>query len=378
MRQVSAAYLVAERNAVAEGRRPGALQSISPEQIPEVTRQMAVAGVVVLPLGKTARSQGYQSAHIVPSGNAPWDHRCAITRPGDVDAWVEAWKSGDNDAMGRLLGYPECCRKFFEWAWVQEKWIDTTGPMRNTGAGLNTLLRWFGVRPVSHLPCSSACAESALVAKAFELTEPEATWHREMLSWPTLWSSLHGIAEIYTPVFRASVPTDALAEKTEVCYFGTSYPAEGARGLTFPYRMNVPIVIERPSLKNGFISDETMRAAHRVLLEQINGLDFDTVLDLGCGDGTLLMQIPALRRIGVESNADVALIAAKTLTHVVTGDCTDRRIVDRLLAEWRPSLVIAQADRNPVGQFPGHCWVLTYSYENGTRASLVTPLAQAA
>jgi MoaA/NifB/PqqE/SkfB family radical SAM enzyme len=61
-------------------------------------------------------------------------------------------------------------------------------------------------------------------------------WLSEMLSWPFEWSSLHGIAEIRTPILKIAATTDAAAHKHTVQCKGDSYPEEGAAGVVFPYR----------------------------------------------------------------------------------------------------------------------------------------------
>jgi hypothetical protein len=64
----------------------------------------------------------------------------------------------------------------------------------------------------------------------------EMRWLQDILSWPYEWSSLHGIAEIRTPVVKVAVPTDATACTYTVRLPGTSYPREAADGNRFPYR----------------------------------------------------------------------------------------------------------------------------------------------
>jgi len=90
------------------------------------------------------------------------------------------------------------------------------------------------------------------------------------------------------------------------------------------------------------------------------------VIDLGCGDGTLLRKVPATRRVGVEQ---LSTTVTDGLDRTAYFDCTDRTLVARLVEEERPDLVIAQRDRNPPDQF--ECDVLSYSYEGAASAALV-------
>jgi hypothetical protein len=113
-------------------------------------------------------------------------------------------------------------------------------------------------------------------------------------------------------------PTAPTAARCEFQLFGTSYPTEGAHGLGFPFQNSlVPIkpasavtpqrtprvnrLSGHPSKQemrvNGFRSREIKDSAHLPLLEAISrslaGLE-GAVLDLGCGDGTLLKKITEL------------------------------------------------------------------------------------
>lgn len=414
--RISNAYLQTERNLVAAGARPSALQHVSPEQLPVLLAAEAKRGNLVLPLAQVAKATSYQSAPVPLQSGAPFDYRCAITRPENAERWATAWNAGDNDAIGGLLGYPACCREFFKRYWVTERWMDTTWPMAllssphpddsrsalaseghtalaspraeaaqrlsrieregaRAGADINMLWRWFGVRSVSHLPCSFGCAQSSTQGAAsirqMAATHPdEARWLEDVLSWPVRWTSLRGIAEITTPIFRAAVPSDAVAEMLEVRYEGVGYPVEGARGDGFPFRSTPTpaptIQIARPAARNpavnGFFNIAAQSTAHSKLLAAIDpGTTFDCVVDLGCGDGELLLKVPARRRVGVETHSVSAFMAEMRLDKVIVGDCTSPEVLQQVFAE-KPDLIIAQRNRNPVESLPGYL-VLSYSYD---------------
>jgi len=412
---ISNAWLQTERDLVAAGIRPSALQSVNPDQLPALLAQEAKRGLMVIPLTKTARSDGYQSATQPITG--AWDYRCSITTAAHAAAWPDVLQTGDNAAIGTLLGYPSCCCEFFTRVWSQERWFDTTVPMallpsphspgtrsaraasgqtaqpspRSEGAerpsegrgegtevrGINMLWRWFGVRPVSHLPCSFGCkdsiqqAEMNLIHMALRFPE-EAAWMRDILAWSVKFTSFRGIGELTTPILRASVPTDALAERFELRYMGAGYPEEGAAGLAFPFRRAVtrPVTIQlaRPSAQNpavnGFSTLAAMHSAHSRLIEAAGPGPYQTVLDLGCGDGTLLSRIPAKRRVGIESNSDTWQLASKRVDRAILGDCTRQSFVQAVIEAEKPDLIIAQRDRNPPVIFKD-ANVLSYSYEEG-------------
>ena len=194
----------------------------------------------------------------------------------------------------------------------------------------NVLLRWLGVRAVPHLPCRADCDDTIRLADDMLRLgrdagfAAEAAWMMEVLSWPVEWSALHGIAEIRTPIAKAVTRTDATAQKRVVCRRGRGYPAEGARGVVFPFRGAVapgvretllaPAIVHRRDHSshddNGFSSEIAKRAAHRPIVERacehFGGLP-GRVLDLGCGNGVLLNTIRAanarLVPYGVDADA---------------------------------------------------------------------------
>jgi hypothetical protein len=277
-----------------------------------------------------------------------------VGRPADVQAFRAAWTASDDEAIGRLLGYPECCRTFFRRVWVDDRMVDTTWPMARVSAGetngarslsvagpaaANILWRWMGVRAVPHLPCRVDCEKT--IALGERLVEvgwlsghgAEMDWLLEILSWPVEWSALHGIAEVKTPVLKVSTRTDATASRYVVRREGTDYPAEGARGLQFPYRAParaarftgsasfrrglsqvLPEVAARTAqhaTDNGFPSLAAMDQAHApivtlasTLLDRRGG----AVLDLGCGNGALLGKLqsghPELVPFGIDQDPE--------------------------------------------------------------------------
>jgi trans-aconitate methyltransferase len=67
-----------------------------------------------------------------------------------------------------------------------------------------------------------------------------------------------------------------------------------------------------------------MHRAHDALLNTIAGLTFERVVDLGCGDGTLLSRIPANRRVGIEIDGARAAKARGKVDRVEVADAPIR------------------------------------------------------
>lgn len=178
-----------------------------------------------------------------------------------TELFKAAWIHNDHDELGRFLGYPACCRQFFQRWFVEQKSNDPSWLIARNTAGCfiegthaalsgnplgNILLRCAGVRAVPHLPCKCDCPSSLDLAARMLALYPslgyseEAEWLQEMLDWPMEWSALHGIAEIRTPVMKLVTTTDATAAKRTVRWRGNSCPSDAARGLGFPYTTGGP------------------------------------------------------------------------------------------------------------------------------------------
>ena len=123
----------------------------------------------------------------------------------------------------------------------------------------------MGARAVPHLPCRFDCAATVefadrLLAVGRESGfDEEMDWLLEVLSWPVEWSALHGIAEIKTPVLKVVTRTDATPGATWCAGPAEAYPAEGARGLSFPLRQPVKL---RISESRGFPAGPRARRPH--------------------------------------------------------------------------------------------------------------------
>ena len=334
-RLISMTWESVEVQAVKEGVKDACLQSIGPQDLPDLSERLAQQGLVAVPLGRQGTSNTYQNASHPYEEGKPWVYRVLICKPETVVEFLWAWRANDDWCIGELLGYPECCRNFYDWSWKKGQWRDVAltsvvgeihaksleFPTHLTFNGFfqnNVFLRQLGVRMVSHLPCSPICTASTEVAEdlarvatknGFATTE---AWTREILQWPFRWTSLHGIAILTTPVVKIIYNTDPLSEVVEITKVGDVYPAEGGRG-EFPFQENVHAVNIFRSLNaedNGFSSVGAMLKAHEMILDGVKSLPIPLgarVIDLGCGDGQLLQSIVDLTRlypVGVESNKD--------------------------------------------------------------------------
>lgn len=315
---------------VREGLRACGLTSITACQLTTFRDRLYSNGLATVSLAKVAASPAaYRVRNLPPSDGDPYDFRVVYGREDVVRSFAEAWSARDDQTMGLLLGYPSCCIAFFKEHWASEHFCDTTWPMAQRSSQFrsdghiidvkpnphgNVLLRWLGIRPVSHLPCAFDCSETSNQSKALIELASVHGYRAEMklllhvLSWPVEWSCMHGSAEIKTPVFKISASSDPLPGKHTVRYLGSDTPMFTVQGVCFPFQHpntgqddvrwdTLAFDVLGPLLheQNGFASGVEMAAYHSQIVEFVRGLLNEgaaaNVVDLGCGNGALLKAI---------------------------------------------------------------------------------------
>src|SRR4029453_10011851 len=349
--RIGSAWAEIEWRSVECGIRRCALTSVASDQLVLRSMEWAARGLSMMPVAMSGSSPGYASTSVAPRVGEPFEYRVAVGALADVAQLKHAIDAGDDGTMGRLLGFPDCCIAFFRRTWVDEGWVDTTWAMGANGGSMddsgrlieidaatpfqaNILWRWMGPRAVPHLPCSFSCQATvafADVLMAFGRERgygAEMEWLEEILNWPASWSALHGIAEVKTPVVKASTRTDATAHEFIVRRHGSRLPAEAAAGLGFPFRsperpgithslafrkgLEAPIALhtappEWYASDNGFSARAAMDEAHRPIVEMaLTSIgDAGAVIDLGCGNGALLKKICEARAGVIPFGVDV-------------------------------------------------------------------------
>jgi hypothetical protein len=304
------AWTEIEIESVRSGLRRCALPIVPAFRVFELMARLAPDGLV-------ARSVQSLPASIVTGSETGLYLRIAAGSPPDAGDLAGAFSARDDDAVGRLLGYPDCCIASFRRSWVDHGETDSTFAAATASARAaggdeatlsvesapetNLLLRWLGVRLVPHLVCRFDCQASLRSGRAFASLgtdlgfADEMEWAAQMLSWPVEWSALHGIAEVRTPIVKIMTPTDVTDRKQIVRVKGASYPREGARGVTFPYSLASAMPHDADLHEdNGFVSAAAMHAIHAPLVELAAQVVLDpahAVLDLGCGNGLLVDKI---------------------------------------------------------------------------------------
>ena len=311
--RICSAWQNVEIAAICDGVRHAAIQFWEQNELVEKSHQCQMLGLTATVLDREKHSSSYSASSQSYIEGQPYHHRVVIAKNKDTTAFISAWESRDDIKMGELLGYPYCCTTFFKKFWVGQGIIDPTWCMVSNDSSLvnieettpiecNILLRWLGVRLVPHLPCSFTCEETVRFGSKLELTarksgfDSEWDWINELLSQPIEYSTLHGAAEIKTPLFKISTRSDAAATKITIQRQGSIFPEGSSSGIHFPYKLQAPIIDTWS--ENGFITEEGMNLSHRPIVSIFEefGKGFDYVYDLGCGNGQLLRKLRKVRK----------------------------------------------------------------------------------
>jgi hypothetical protein len=297
IRDANQFFPMLERESVKQGIRNATIQTFPRDDVGKYSYEFAKDNIHVIPIDKVQDSNTYQSSGSSVDESKPWSWKCAIGKFEESRELVYAYKNNDNKTIGDILGYPKCCINFFEETWITQHLLDTSLPMARGETDIkewdiycNILLRWLGVRLVSHLPCSFTCEATGLLGRQmYDLAasvgrRTTADNIKEMLSWPIEWSGLHGIGLITTPVFRITVRTDMFRKNQVVRLHSAHFPMEAEYGLKFPFKT-------KKYNANGFVNDFAQIQAHNLILDVLKFHEPKSVIDLGCGDGALLCKM---------------------------------------------------------------------------------------
>jgi len=255
--KVSSVVSELEVLSVAKGHRPCAWQTIAEDQFPRLAAAWAEMDLVSLPILRVRSFTGFAHRHETPR---PGERAsvCVIVAGSLKDAlrFKAANASGDNDVQGELLGFPKCCRKFFDDAWAGGFFDPVWQAAMNTNHDIvgerhirvqghpfaNPILRYAGIRVGFHLPCAFDCRDTiAVAAERMDLakaTDPNlADILKGLLSMPMSWDVFHGVAVVRTPIFYLIVPSIPAAERhvVEVVSTPQFIPKESAKGTGFPF-----------------------------------------------------------------------------------------------------------------------------------------------
>jgi len=243
LNRISSMFTQAEYLTVKNGYRDVATIHVDMDNGLDILSRIAVDGLVFLPIAVSAKYQGFSHRHIAPAPNQDRFIYGVLARDKDT---AMKFKIASNDPnkvhleVGRMLGYPECCTIAFNDRWKRGK-IDpmwetaiATGtkevsePMEDEGyvhyitikpyVECNQLLRYFGIRLTSHLPCSFQCNRTKDMAWYWKDTmrsidRKAYLWLIKLLSMPLEWNAYRGILQVNTNLFLGVTTTGYTEDK---------------------------------------------------------------------------------------------------------------------------------------------------------------------
>jgi len=226
---------LSELKTVSEGYRKCATTHLRSESVKEDLEFLESLDLYFLPIRKCRRVQGFAHRFYDPKPNEPYDVYGVVSR--DLRYAREFKRASqppiDNSVIGRLLGYPKCCIKFFNEVWYRSYdpiWViaeRTRGRLKKGNEiyikdfypEANILLRYFGVRAVPHLVCSFRCKKSKQFSRNFLQFVKHKKILMEILSSPMIWDCYKGVAIVTTNWFVGIANSMPYAQKRKV-YLG--------------------------------------------------------------------------------------------------------------------------------------------------------------
>jgi hypothetical protein len=251
-----------EQLSVKRGLRSCTTVYIPHDKLEEKAKEFEEEGLYFTPARKVNTHNGFTITHGHLDEKQPWQWFGALSsNKQDSERWVRAYHEYDHETMGTLLGYPECCKKFFQEKWIKgyidPVWQQAENTHNSTRREINDktiylnnsdnwqsnqLLKYISIRLVPHISCSMDCkATQEQATKWAEIYIDEYGYDddmktvEEVLSMPVEWSALHGISYIVTPIFKIETNSVACHPKYTVQLNGKHYPEESATGLHFPF-----------------------------------------------------------------------------------------------------------------------------------------------
>lgn len=233
--RIEAAWPAIEALSVVDGLRDCALLTApaQPPPSPDPTWGAAGLRVEIWPYRGSAPTPLRAAVDLRRDPGSPRLHM-AVGRGEAPERLRRAWQAGLHDEVGRLLGYPDCCRRFYSRFRAEAQRSDLLWPMAAASASAeiesrrisvagppatNSFWRRLGLQMIAHLPCRLDCPRSLACAGGFAEVGrrhgfgAEILWLTEILSWPVRFSVLHGLMEVVLPELKFTASTDATAEK---------------------------------------------------------------------------------------------------------------------------------------------------------------------
>lgn len=226
--RISRLQNLAEYETVKLGYRKGATIHLTFDNAFDLFSKVTEDNLYFLPIAKSGYYSGFSHCHRPVKPGDPYFIYGVLARDREVARrFKEASSSPDRVHLdvGKALGYPSCCTEAFNKRWragkIDPMWeaaletIDresvVSEPMEDEGTKhtvvckpspeANQMLRYFGARITTHLPCSFNCNKTLEVAEDWKETMKEIDpiayeWLVKLLKKPLVWDAYYGILQV--------------------------------------------------------------------------------------------------------------------------------------------------------------------------------------
>jgi len=171
--------------------------------------------LVFLPILECKPVSGFAHRFYDPEPNEPRDMFVVIAKKySHARVFREAFLRDDHSLVGMMLGYPKCCIDFFKstwsdiidpvWQWgynSPHKVLDKNRIQVSGYPECNMLLRYFGLRTVPHIVCSSTCKGTKKFSEKLSKYYSHYDELLELLSQDITWENYKGEAMVTFPGF---------------------------------------------------------------------------------------------------------------------------------------------------------------------------------
>lgn len=249
----SQAKAEAEWRSVMDGEtdRKAAIIHVRDQNREEWIERVGEHGLHFKPIKYTQPFNGFAHKHHPTTKSDP--NRITYAAIAEEEKYVDQFYDAehenhtDHNTVGRLLGFPECCRRFFDEVWMGngdigrklDPMYEITCNSENVESidgdpnqlkvvtpnpGANILWKHYGMSFLTHIPCSWDCEHSIEIARnRYRIMvengyEEVANLMSEWLSLPAEWTGYHAIGEIRNRHMTASSKTSNYWRKKRIVW----------------------------------------------------------------------------------------------------------------------------------------------------------------
>jgi hypothetical protein len=215
-----------EVQTVVDNLRKAAILSAHVSRLYSLIDEFNRDGLVVTPLTRAESGRGFSTlATPTKDPNADWIV-CLTRSYEDGQKFKSAYFKNDHKTIGEMLGYPDCCIKYFIKSFPVDHvpiWLGLSGRIKGYPEA-NGMLRYFGPKLTSHFSCSPLCEKTKEIGEIWfeEMNKINGELSQEMrdlLSGPIVWNSYHGVVQIDTPYFVGLNSSLCLLNKPRIIHW---------------------------------------------------------------------------------------------------------------------------------------------------------------